>query len=115
MTRRLVSLTVAHAQWVTSGSGMGQRPGDQGLSNADGLAQSLGYANQATMDSAAALGYGPNAADGTLWTAATSGQYDADCNQLFGADCDALDSETFRPQKPITEAPPNFGFSRIFG
>ena len=63
----------ANAQWVTSGSGMGARTGDQGLTNADGLAQSLGYADQAAMDAAAAQGYGPNAADGALWTAATSG------------------------------------------
>ena len=101
----------ANAQWVTSGSGMGARTGDQGLTNADGLAQSLGYADQAAMDAAAAQGYGPNAADGALWTAATSGQYDTDCNALFGADCDELDSETFRPQKPITEAALNSGFT----
>lgn len=45
---------------------MGARTGDQGLTNADGLAQSLGYANQAAMEAAAALGYGANTADGTL-------------------------------------------------
>lgn len=63
------------------------------------------------MEAAAALGYEANAADGALWTAATSGQYDADCNHLFGSDCDAIDSETFRPQKPITEAALNLGFT----
>ena len=107
----LASSTLAQAQWVTSGSGMGSRTGDQGLTNADGLAQSYGYANQAAMDAAAEQGYGPNAEDGALWTAATSGVYDADCNAYFDSDCDDLDADTFRPQKPLTQTAINNGFT----
>ena len=39
----LVGLGSASAQFISSGSGTGQRSGDQGLTNPSSLAQSLGY------------------------------------------------------------------------
>ncbi len=107
----LAATTMANAQWVTSGSGMGARTGDQGLTNADGAAQSLGYANNAALEAASLLGYGATSEDGALWTAATSGIYDEDCRVLFGADCDELTDDIFRPQKPITQAALSLGFT----
>lgn len=109
----LASTTLAQAQWVTSGSGMGSRTGDQGLTNADGAAQSLGYADNADFESASLLGYEANSEDGDLWTAATSGNYDEDCRFLLGADCDELTDDIFRPQKPITEAALGLGFTGV--
>ena len=107
----LASSTLAQAQWVTSGSGMGSRTGDQGLTNADGAAQSLGYADNAALEAASLLGYEPTSEDGALWTAATSGVYNEDCRILFGADCDEVTDDIFRPQKPITQAALGLGFT----
>ena len=57
------------------------------------------------------LGYEATSEDGALWTAATSGIYNEDCRILFGADCDEVTDDIFRPQKPITQAALGLGFT----
>ena len=109
----IASISLAQAQWVTSGSGMGSRTGDQGLTNADGAAQSLGYADNAAMEAAALMGYEANSEDGALWTAATSGIYDTDCQAFFGTNCDEISDDTFRPQQPLTQTAIGNGFTGV--
>ena len=91
---------LAAAQWVTSGSGMGERQGDQGLTSPDNLAQSLGYDNDEDMAAAAEMGYGANAADGEAWDYATNDNFDEDCLRLFGKLCEEVNAEEFRPIVP---------------
>ena len=58
---------MASAQWVSSGSGIGERSGDQGLTSPDGQAQSIGYSSLEDMEAAATLGYGASATDASNW------------------------------------------------
>ena len=90
----------ASAQWVTSGSGVGERSGDQGLTSPDGLAQSIGYGSSEEMEEAAAMGYEPNAADAEAWDYANNDNFDEDCLRLFGRNCEEVDADDFRPIVP---------------
>jgi hypothetical protein len=74
---------VAAAQWVTSGSGIGERSGDQGLTNPDSLAQDIGYDSIEDMEEAATQGYEQNPDDALAWNYASSEQFDEDCIALF--------------------------------
>ena len=101
---------VAAAQWVTSGSGIGERSGDQGLTNPDSLAVDTGYDSLSDMENAAEQGYEQNADDALAWEYASSGQFDEDCIALFGVACAEVDADEFRPLVPQIQICIGLGF-----
>ena len=103
----------ASAQWVTSGSGVGERSGDQGLTSPDGLAQSIGYGSSEEMEEAAAMGYEPNAADAEAWGYANNDNFDEDCLRLFGRNCEEVDADDFRPIVPQIITCVGLGFNNL--
>ena len=105
--------SVAQAQWVSSGSGVGAREGDQGLTSPDNLAQSLGYDDSADMEEAAAMGYESNSADAEAWGYATNDNFDEDCVRLFGTNCEEVDASEFRPIVPQIITCIDFGFVNL--
>lgn len=104
---------IASAQWVTSGSGTGEREGDQGLTSPDNLAQSIGYGSSEDMEAAAEMGYEPNAADAEAWGYATNDNFDEDCLRLFGSLCEEVNAEEFRPIVPQIVTCVGLGFVNL--
>lgn len=104
---------VAAAQWVTSGSGIGERSGDQGLTNPDSLAQDIGYDSIEDMEEAATQGYEQNADDALAWNYASSEQFDEDCIALFGSACAEVDADEFRPLVPQIQICIGLGFESL--
>lgn len=104
---------MASAQWVSSGSGIGERSGDQSLTSPDGQAQSIGYSSLADMEAAATLGYGASATDASNWGHANNDDFDEDCQRLFGSNCEEVDAETFRPIVPLILTCLGLGFENL--
>ena len=104
---------MASAQWVSSGSGIGERSGDQSLTSPDGQAQSIGYSSLADMEAAATLGYGASATDASNWGHANNDDFNEDCQRLFGSNCEEVDAETFRPIVPLILTCLGLGFENL--
>ena len=104
---------MASAQWVSSGSGIGERSGDQGLTSPDGQAQSIGFSSVEDMEAAAALGYEASAADASVWVLANNDSFDEDCQRLFGSNCEEVDASEFRPIVPQILTSLGLGFENL--
>lgn len=104
---------LAAAQWVTSGSGIGERTGDQGLTSPSSLAQDIGYDSIEDMEDAAEQGYEANANDAVAWDYASSEQFDEDCIALFGSVCADVDADDFRPIVPQIQICIGLGFNNL--
>ena len=104
---------LAAAQWVTSGSGTGERTGDQGLTSPSSLAQDIGYDSIEDMEAAAEQGYEANANDAVAWDYASSEQFDEDCITLFGSVCAEVDADDFRPIVPQIQICIGLGFNNL--
>jgi len=104
---------MASAQWVSSGSGIGERLGDQSLTSPDGQAQSIGFSSVEDMEAAAALGYEASAADASNWVLANNDSFDEDCQRLFGSDCEEVDASEFRPIVPQILTCLGLGFENL--
>ena len=104
---------MASAQWVSSGSGIGERSGDQGLTSPDGQAQSIGFSSVEDMEAAAALGYEASAADASVWVLANNDSFDEDCQRLFGSNCEEVDASEFRPIVPQILTCLGLGFENL--
>ncbi|MDB2641831.1 hypothetical protein N9Y79_04785 [Alphaproteobacteria bacterium] len=104
---------LAAAQWVTSGSGIGERTGDQGLTSPSSLAQDIGYDSIEDMEAAAEQGYEANANDAVAWDYASSEQFDEDCITLFGSVCADVDADDFRPIVPQIQICIGLGFNNL--
>lgn len=109
----LVGLGSASAQFISSGSGTGQRSGDQGLTNPSSLAQSLGYDSDEDFENAQEQGYGDNQADAEAWGFASDGSFDEDCVKRFGKKCDEVDAEDFKPLVPEIITCIDMGFTSL--
>ena len=104
---------IASAQFVTSGSGTGQRGGDQGLTSPMSLAQSLGYDSDEDFEDAQEQGYGDNEIDAEAWGLASGGNYDVDCLERFGKKCDDVDADEFKPLVPEIQISIGMGFDSL--
>ena len=104
---------IASAQFVTSGSGTGQRGGDQGLTSPTSLAQSLGYDSDEDFEDAQEQGYGDNEIDAEAWGLASGGNYDVDCLERFRKKCDDVDAEDFKPLVPEIQISIGMGFDSL--
>ena len=104
---------LAAAQWVTSGSGIGERTGDQGLTSPSSLAQDIGYDSIEDMEDAAEQGYEANANDAVAWDYASSEQFDEDCIALFGSVCADVEADDFRPIVPQIQICIGLGFNNL--
>jgi hypothetical protein len=104
---------MASAQWVSSGSGIGERSGDQGLTSPDVQAQSIGFSSVEDMEAAAALGYEASAADASVWVLANNDSFDEDCQRLFGSNCEEVDASEFRPVVPQILTLLGLGFENL--
>lgn len=105
--------SVASAQFVTSGSGTGQRGGDQGLTSPTSLAQSLGYDSDEDFEDAQEQGYEDNEVDAEAWGIASGGNFDVDCLKRFGKKCDEVDAEEFKPLVPEIQICIGMGFDSL--
>ena len=104
---------IASAQFVTSGSGTGQRGGDQGLTSPMSLAQSLGYDSDEDFEDAQEQGYGDNEIDAEAWGLASGGNYDVDCLERFGKKCEDVGAEEFKPLVPEIQISIGMGFDSL--
>ena len=109
----LLGLGSASAQFVSSGSGTGQRGGDQGLSDAMSIAQTVGYDSDEDFENAQEQGYGLTEEDAEIWDYASNGLYDETCQEVFGNNCDDVPSDLFKDLVPTIEISEDLGFTNL--
>ena len=108
-----VGLGSASAQFISSGSGTGQRGGDQGLGDPMSLAQTVGYDSEEDFENAQEQGYGLTEEDAEIWDYASNGLYDETCQEVFGKNCDDVPFDLFNDLVPTIEISEDLGFTNL--
>ena len=108
-----VGLGGASAQFISSGSGTGQRGGDQGLGDPMSLAQTVGYDSEEDFENAQEQGYGLTEEDAEIWDYASNGLYDETCQEVFGKNCDDVPLGLFNDLVPTIEISEDLGFTNL--